>query len=148
MLLQPVYCRSAIRSHVLSSEWKTETFHDWGTLSCSDTSPLDNTSFTPAASNPAIGANAGGSVAGSCGLLKLTWPLTVYLIAERYWAPKRVSLSGSNSRPIFQPQALSLPLTAACDSSPLTPARRGGMTLGGMSPPAAACAAAVASAPE
>src|SRR5271157_6488312 len=111
-------------------------------------SPLDRTWFTPLASNPAIGANDGGRVDGNGGLLKSTWPLTVYLIAERYCAPKRVSLSGSMSRPMFQPQALSLPLTAACDSRPPTPATMGGMTVGGINPLSAACWAAVARNPE
>src|SRR5271169_378246 len=148
MLLQPVYCRSAIRSHLSLRVWNPEMFHVWGTLSCSVTSPLDSTWLTPMASSPAIGANVGGSVDGNGGLLKSTWPLMVYLIAARYCAPMRVSLSGSNNTPMFQPQALSLPLTAACDSSPAVSAKMGGMTLGGINPVSAACWAAVASTPE
>src|SRR4029077_4036967 len=143
-LLQPVNWTAAMTSHLSLSVRNNEMLAVSGSLIGTDTSPFDSTWFTPVASKPPIGASGGGSV-GNVGLLKLTEPLTVYLIFDRYWAPMRVHLSGSISTPTFQPQPLSLPVTSALDSRPLSAARSGGITAGGIRPPAAACCAAVAS---
>src|SRR5450631_2037769 len=106
MLLQPVYCRSAMTSHLSSIVEKIEILAVSGTLSCSVTLPFTSAAFTPLATSAPTGASDGGS-GPSCetaGLLKFTEPLTVYLIAARYAAPMRVAGVACHRTPTFQPQ--------------------------------------------
>src|SRR4051794_22764120 len=141
---QPVYCTSAIRSQRSSSLWNTDRFAMSGNSMSALTPPLVNVLLTPAASRPTTGASAGGSV-GSDGLSKLTFAATLYLIVERYEAPKRVCGVTSHSTPMFQPQALSSPFTCAFDSSPGVRPTIVGTSAGGISPAPAAWPAACAS---
>src|SRR5438874_2433998 len=118
MLLQPVYCRSAIRSHLLSNWWKIDTFAVCGTLILSVTPPSNSCALTPFKITAPAGASAGGSVPSAVGLSKFTLPSTVYLMADRYAAPMRVCGVACHSTPTFQPQLLSSPFTLAPDSRP------------------------------
>src|SRR2546423_4618397 len=116
--LQPVYCKSAITSHLLLICRKTDKFAVSGNSMSSLMSPLASALLTAPASAPATGASDAGSV-GIAGLLILAEPLTLYLILERYDAPKRVCGSKLTRTPTFQPQPPSLPVILASDWAPV-----------------------------
>src|SRR5437899_2542180 len=138
MLLQPVYCKSAIKSHLLSNWWKIDTFAVCGSLILSVTPPSKSCALTPFRIAAPTGANVGGSVPTAVGLSKLTLPSTVYLMADRYAAPMRVCGVACHSTPTFHPQLLSSPFTLAPDSRPAAEPMSVGAAAAGTNPPATA----------
>src|ERR1700716_2242647 len=113
-VLQPVYCRSAMTSHLLSICRKIDTLAVSGSSMESLMSPFLSTPLTALASAPATGASDAGNV-GTGGFVNSAEPLTSYLILDRYDAPKRVCGSMLTSTPMFHPQAPSLPVILASD---------------------------------